>query len=146
MNFKSNRATIEVARAFLQIIIAIFISAIAVHKTFAAEAPETVWVTFQVKEGKADDLARLLSRSWKTYQQLGMVLAQPHMVARNSGNTSFFEIFSWKDHSMPDHAPKEVLELWGQMEALCEPRNGQPGVKIVEVEILAPQNNGTRLP
>jgi hypothetical protein len=103
----------------------------------AAEEPETVMVTFHVRAGKAEELSRLLSRAWATYRRLDMVLSQPHIVARSvEGNAIFFELFSWRYHGVPDSAPTEVRDLWNQMEAICEPREGQSGINIVEVKVV----------
>ena len=103
----------------------------------AVEEPETVMVTFHVRAGKAEELNRLLTRAWATYRHLGMVLSQPHLVARSTeGDATFFELLSWKHHGVPDSAPSEVRDLWNQMEAICEPREGQPGINIVEVKLV----------
>ena len=113
------------------------IAAISIGTGCAAEPPETVLVTFHVKSGKADELNELLARSWTTYERLGLVLPQPHIIARSTeGETTFFELFSWKRNGIPDSAPAEVRELWDQMEALCEPRAGQSGIDFVEVDLV----------
>lgn len=112
--------------------------------SWAAESPETVLVTFHVKHGKAGELQQLLSRSWATYQRLGLVLREPHIIARSSeenGDITFFELFSWKSHGVPDSAPVEVRDLWNEMEALCEGRSGQSGINFVEVNILTAENS-----
>jgi hypothetical protein len=115
------------------------------NTSYAAESPESVLVIFRVKRGKADELQQLLWRSWATYERLELVLPQPHIAARSNednGEVTFFELFSWKSHGVPDSAPNEVRNLWSQMEALCEPRNGESGINIVEIDILNPQHGG----
>jgi hypothetical protein len=106
-------------------------------QAWAADEPETVVVTFHVKAGNAKELEQLLTRAWVTYQRLGMVLPQPHIVARSTdGDTTFFELLSWKHHGVPDSAPSDVRDLWNQMEAICEPKEGQAGINFVEVKVV----------
>ena len=59
------------------------------------------------------------------------MLPKPHLVVRGTdgaGKTYFVEIFTWKDASIPDHAPPEVRAVWKQLEAACEPPGAAPGV------------------
>jgi hypothetical protein len=46
----------------------------------------------------------------------------------DAGKPYFVEIFTWKDASIPDHAPAEVRAIWKKLEAVCEPRGGRPGI------------------
>jgi hypothetical protein len=103
---------------------------------------ETVISTFHVKEGKEAEFAKVLEQAWSTYHRLGMVLPQPNLVLRGvetAGKPYFIEIFTWKDHDAPDHAPAEVRTIWAQMEALCERRDGHRGIEFTEMQIVAPQ-------
>jgi hypothetical protein len=134
MNYTRQRT--RITRYFVTALTIVIVGTITTP-TPAAEEPETVMVTFHVKAGKGEDLNRLLTRAWATYQRLGMVLPQPHIVARSiEGDTTFFELFSWKDHGVPDSAPSEVRDLWNQMEAICEQREGQSGINFVEVKVI----------
>src|ERR1044071_372928 len=86
-------------------------SAFSVSNSSAAGRPETVLVTFHVKQGKADELNQVLWQSWATYERLALVLPEPHIVARSTeddGTVTFFELFSWKNHAVPDRVPNEV--------------------------------------
>jgi len=126
------------------VVISITLAGATTVSSLAADTPETVLVTFHVKRSKVDELKQLLWRSWATYQQLKLVLSEPHIIARSdeeNGDVTFFELFSWKSHSIPDNAPTEVRTLWNQMEKLCAPRNGQSGINFVEVEILRPESS-----
>ena len=105
----------------------------------AAESdPETVLATYHVKEGKADELAQLIDKTWATYQRLGMVFDKPHLVMRGKekGGVFMAEILPWKSHDKPDNAPAEVFALWDQMQKLCEKRAGRDGIETPEVEVL----------
>lgn len=104
----------------------------------AENDPETVLVTYHIKEGKAEAFGQLLDRTWLTYERLGMVFDRPHMVMRGKEKGGMFmaEILTWKSHSMPDNAPAEVHALWDEMQTLCEKRGGRDGIEIPEVEVL----------
>jgi hypothetical protein len=105
----------------------------------AAESdPETVLVTYHVKEGKADELAQLIDKTWTTYQRLGMVLDKPHLVMKGKEKGGLFmaEILPWKSHDKPDNAPAEVFALWDEMRRLCEKRDNRDSIEIPEVEVL----------
>jgi hypothetical protein len=144
MQTNSKRTTAGSCRRFCAKAVVAIIGAVSLSVTgiWAAETPETVLVTFHVKPAKADELAQLLTRSWSTYQRLGMVLDKPHFVVRSKeSDANFFELLSWRSHSMPDTAPAEVRELWNQMEALCEPRNNRSGIEFVEVELMSGQKD-----
>jgi hypothetical protein len=106
---------------------------------FAGESdPETVLVTYHVREGKTDELAQLIDRTWATYQRLGMVFDRPHIVMRGKekGGVFMAEIVPWKSHSMPDNAPAEVFGLWDEMQKLCGKRDNRVAIEIREVEVL----------
>jgi hypothetical protein len=105
----------------------------------AAESdPETVLVTYHVKAGQADDLARLIDRAWATYQRLGLVFDKPHLIMRGKekGGEFFAEVVPWKTHSAPDNAPAEVHAVWDEMQKVCEKRGDRAGIEIPEIEIV----------
>jgi hypothetical protein len=121
----------------LAVLLSISVSGIGLVR--AAESdPETVLATYHVKEGKTDELAQLLDKAWSTYQRLGMVLDEPHLVmkGKEKGGAFVAEILSWKSHSVPDNAPAEVFALWDEMHKLCEKRGERDGIEIREVEVL----------
>jgi hypothetical protein len=108
-------------------------------RTEQKRAPETVLVTFQVQKGQEARLQQVLSKAWATYVRLRMVRREPHLRFKNTdnkGNTTVFEILSWKDSSVPDNAGPEVRELWNEMEGLCEKRTEQPGIVFKQVELI----------
>jgi hypothetical protein len=102
------------------------------------EDPETVLVTYHVKEGKTEELAQLIDKTWATYQRLGMVFDKPHFVmkGKEKGGPFMAEILPWKSHDKPDNAPAEVFALWDEMQKLCEKRGNRDGIEIPEVEVL----------
>src|SRR5438094_510248 len=62
--------------------------------------------------------------------------AAPHLTlqAKDADNRAYLvEILTWRDGSIPDHAPADIQAIWKEMNALVEPRSGRPGLDIVEV-------------
>ena len=103
---------------------------------------ETVHTTFYVIPGKEAEFANVLKKAWPTYHKLGMVLATPHLILSGNddqGRPYFIEILRWKDHDAPDHAPKEVTDIWDQITALCEKRDGHRRIEFYEVKIFDPR-------
>lgn len=112
-----------------------------------AAEPETVMVTLHAKAGAEDELARALARHWETVARLKLVLDTPHVTLRGTevdDKTYFVEIFTWRDADTPDHAPKEILALWAELNRLVERRNGQPGLHFVAVSTVESNPSSTR--
>jgi hypothetical protein len=104
-----------------------------------AEQPETVMITLHAKPGAEASLARVIERHWETVRRLKMVIEDPHVTLKGTENgdrTYFVEIMTWRDPSIPDNAPAEILAIWKEMNNLVEPRNGQPGLDITEVSLI----------
>ena len=105
-----------------------------------SEEPETVMITLHAKPGAESSLARVIERHWETVRRLNMVTDAPHVTLRGTENrdkTYFIEIMTWRDASVPDNAPPEILALWKELNELVEPRNGQRGLDITEMAIVA---------
>jgi len=105
-----------------------------------AEAPETVMITLHAKAGAEAALAQVIARHWETVQRLKLATDAPHVTLRGAEegtSTYFVEIFTWRDASIPDAAPKEIQAIWADMNRLVEKRNGKPGLTISEVSLVA---------
>jgi hypothetical protein len=92
---------------------------------------ETIYSVAHVIPGREAAYAKLSAETWALYRRLDLVLPRPHVVVRgvdDAGKPYFVEIFTWKDASIPDHAPAEVRAIWKKLEAVCEPRSGRPGI------------------
>ena len=101
------------------------------------DPPETVIAAFYPQAGKADEVEALIWEEWETNQRLGLVANNVHHVYRGqseTGQTVLYDMFTWKNHATPDHAPLEVKAIWRKMNAAVEKRDGQPAIEIVEVE------------
>lgn len=112
-------------------------------KNRAAASPdtdtETVLSTHRVKPGMENDYLKLLDQDWATLRKLGLVLEQPRILLRGEdepGRTYFVEIFTWKNHDVPDHAPPEVWTTWKKMNAATEDWGGHRGIEAPEVHMI----------
>ena len=106
----------------------------------ADAVPETVMVRLHAKAGAEAALARVLERHWETVRRLDLVVPGTHVTLRGTeegDKTYFVDIFTWRTAEIPDHAPADILAIWKDMNALVEPRGGQPGLSITEVSIVA---------
>ena len=100
---------------------------------------ETVMVTLHAKPGAEAALTRVLQQHWETATRLNLVLPTTHVTLRGTedGNETYFvEVFTWRDADIPDKAPAAILAIWKEMNALVEPRGGQPGLQFTEVSIV----------
>jgi hypothetical protein len=118
----------------------IALSALLALATAHAGAPETVLITFHPKRGSEQALADVIARHWATARRLDLVLDAPHLTLRGrdaGGNAYFVEVLTWRDAATPDSAPKPILELWDEMNALVESRDARPGLDLREVTVLS---------
>ena len=56
--------------------------------------------------------------------------------AEGAMRTFFVDVFSWRDASIPDAAPKEIQAIWADMNRLVESRGGNPGLEFVQVSVI----------
>jgi hypothetical protein len=105
------------------------------------DLPETVIVTYHVQSGREAEFPKVLAHAWEIYRQEHLVNAEPHVIVRDQegeGKTKFVEIFTWVNHAGPLHAPAAVLAVWNEEMAVCEARNGHPGLEGGEVQLVQP--------
>jgi hypothetical protein len=104
--------------------------------------PETVVVTFHVREGKEAEMEKLLREDhWPLLRRLSLVRESPHVLVRGkeAGEKPYFrEVLTWRDHDTPDNAPPEVEAVWKRMHDFVEKRGGAPAIEIEEVDLLIP--------
>lgn len=106
--------------------------------TAAAEAPETVVITYQVKADAAADLLHVISEHWRVARQMHLVRPSPHVVVQggDKGKGYIVEVLTWRDGSVPDNAPDAITRLWQEMTQFVEVRDGRPGIDISPVKVL----------
>lgn len=88
-----------------------------------ARGPEEVIATYHPQPGKADDLEKLMWQAWETMQRLELTGSPVHHIWRGQSETGevvLIENFTWKDEEIPDHAPKEILAIWRQMNKVAK--------------------------
>ena len=105
-----------------------------------AATPETVLITFHPKSGSEQPLADVIARHWTVARQLDLVLDAPHVTLRGTdagGNTFFVEVLTWRSAAAPDSAPKQILDIWDEMNALVESRDGRPGLDLRAMTVLS---------
>lgn len=117
-------------------------SALGPAPTPGPKDPETVVVTYHVREGKAADMEKLLREDhWPLLRRLNLAFESPHVLFRGeeSGSKPWFrEVLTWRDHDTPDNAPPEVEAVWKHMYELVEKRDGKPSIEFEEVDLLIP--------
>src|SRR4051794_28405369 len=95
--------------------------------------PETVIVTFRPKDGKEDDVRKLIEKQWETLVRLKLVKPETHQFYRGEpetggGKAVFVDIFTWLSGDIPDNAPPEIQNIWNQMNEVTEGRDGRPPI------------------
>ncbi len=86
--------------------------------------------TFRPKPGSEAQLDAVLTKHWETLTRLGLVTHKERYAFRArdaEGKPYVIEFLTWKDASIPDNIPAEVMALWKQMHEFGT-------VKIEEVE------------
>jgi hypothetical protein len=129
--------------------LAVLIIAVAVAPVVlaAADDPETVLITYQVKAGEGKALERVIAEHWRVAQRMRLVLPAPHIVATGGDRDRPFivELLTWRDGSIPDNAPDAITRLWSQMNERVESRDGHPGIDFVHLRLVTPQSQAASL-
>ena len=104
------------------------------------DVPETVFVTYHAKAGSETGLEKLITRQWTVARRMNLFNATPHVLVRGvEGDKTFFvEVVQWRDEDIPDHSPAEIQEIWKEMNAMVERRNGRPGIDLIQVALVKP--------
>ena len=127
-------------RHILRTVVATAIGA-ALSQVATAEPPETVMITLRAKPGAEAALVQTIARHYETARKLNLLHEEtPHLTLQatdDQGKTYFIDIFTWRDATVPDNAPGEILAIWKEMNSLVETRGGRPALDIVEVKPIA---------
>ena len=104
--------------------------------------PLTVMCTYRVRTGKEDAFLELLQRHWPTLRQNDLATTSPAQVFRGTdskGRPYFVEVFSWLNEKAISlaHETPSLMAVWEPMGALCEEREGRPGMEFPHVEPLS---------
>lgn len=110
----------------------------------AAGPPETVHVTYHVREGKLDEFLAVLEQHFPACREEGLVHAEPHLILsgkEDGGKPVVIEILTWKDGDAPDSVPEHhpaVKKIWDGLNGLSEKRVGKPAIEIDEMDLVTP--------
>jgi hypothetical protein len=121
-------------------ILCVAIATLALIASVRAAEPETVMITLHPKAGADQELAAVIARHYEIARRLELL--QPdaiHVTLRGADENDrpyFVEILTWRDASVPDNAPKDILAAWGDMNRLVEPHAGRPGLDIVPMRTV----------
>ena len=98
----------------------------------------TALCTYLVQPGKEEVFHDLLRRHWPTLRKYGLVTADPAEVfyGQDYSGPFFVEIMTWTEPSAPAKAywTPEVNEIWSDLYAFTESRNGRPGIDYPTVQ------------
>ncbi|HMD36432.1 MAG TPA: hypothetical protein VKH42_15755 [Vicinamibacterales bacterium] len=121
-------------------IVCLAVATVALSAALHAAEPATVVITLHPKAGGEQELADVIARHYALARRLDLL--QPEAVhvtlrgADESDRPYFVEILTWRDASVPDNAPKDIVSVWTEMNRLVEPRAGRPGLDIVPMRAV----------
>jgi len=127
-------------RTAARLLLPVLLVCVAAPDRVIADTPETVIITLRAKAGADAELENVLAKHWETAVRLNLVVAAPHLTIRGEeqGHQVFLmEVLTWRDASVPDHAPPEIQAIWAEMNRLVEPRLSRPGLAIDQVTVIA---------
>ena len=105
---------------------------------------ETVVVTYLPKADKEAELQKEIEATWQTILDLKLAASPDHTFYKGtdeSGKPFFIEIFSWRDHDAPDHAPPALTAHWKVLNDLVEARGERGAIEFFEIHRV-PQGGG----
>ena len=139
---KSVHVSWRAALAALCLAFCAFLTVSNAYAQFPDDQPETVHITYHVQKGHEDELKKILADAWQAYTKQDMVVPNFHVIVQGNedGNPYFAEIFTWRNHDIPDHMPASVQAIWKSMNAICEKRDGKPPIDGGEVQLIASQH------
>lgn len=98
------------------------------------ESGLVVVCTYRVRAGREDGFERLLESHSPTLRRLGLITGLPVQTLRRdeAGKPTYVEVFEWTSADAAARASEvpEIIALWEPMAALCESRDGAPGLEF----------------
>lgn len=90
--------------------------------------------TYRVRTGQESLFERLLERHAPTLRRLGLITDFPASALRrvDAPTPLYVEIFEWASAAAAARASQvpDVIAIWEPMAALCESRDGLPGLEF----------------
>lgn len=100
----------------------------------AAQRGSVVVCTYRVRAGEQGAFERLLELHAPTLRRLGLITDYPTQVLRqvDGADPVYVEVFEWASTDAATRASEvpDVIEIWEPMAALCESRDGLPGLEF----------------
>lgn len=102
--------------------------------TAAHDSGLVVICTYRVRAGEESAFEQLLESHAPTLRRLGLITDLPSQALRRAddGDPVYVEVFEWASVDAAARASEvpEVIALWEPMAALCESREGKPGMEF----------------
>ncbi|MBM3764782.1 MAG: hypothetical protein FJW32_05265 [Acidobacteria bacterium] len=88
---------------------------------------EIVVCTYRAAADKRDEFREILKRHWPVLRELGVVLDEPRIMLEGLKDSTFVEVFAWRDAVAVEtaHHHPRVMAVWERMGPLCEARDGR---------------------
>jgi hypothetical protein len=124
----------------LSIVVFSILPSASVAQRTKTEDPETVLATFRVKPDQLPAFFKLMPEYWAALRSQNLVLAEPHILLRGeeNGKPIVVEVFSWKNHDVPEHVPPAIQAYWDKINKMVEDRDGHNGIEFPEMTIVKP--------
>ncbi|MGB5935661.1 MAG: hypothetical protein WBG76_07320 [Ornithinimicrobium sp.] len=94
--------------------------------------------TYRVQPGQQALFERLLEVHAVTLHRLGLITDYPTQALRQTDGDDpvYVEVFEWASTDAAARASEvpEVIAIWEPMAALCETRNGRPGLEFASFD------------
>ena len=102
-----------------------------------------VLCTYRVMVGMEEQFERLLAQHGPTLRRLGLVTNTPSQILcrRDGAGLVYVEIFEWTSDDAATKAAEvpDVIAVWEPMAALCEARDGLPGLEFPLFDRIGPR-------
>lgn len=105
------------------------------------DSPETVLATFRVKPEQLDAFLQLMPKYREALRKNNLVTAEPYLLLRGEedGKPLVVEVFSWRNHDIPEHVPPEIQVYWNRINSMVEDRQNHRGIEFPEMHLIHTQ-------
>jgi hypothetical protein len=102
------------------------------------DSPETVLATFRVKADQLDDFLQLMPKYRAALRENNLVTAEPYLLLQGEedGKPLVVEVFSWRNHEIPEHVPPEIQVYWNRINTMVEDRKSHKGIEFPEMHLI----------
>jgi hypothetical protein len=106
------------------------------------DSPETVLATFRVRVDQIDAFLQLMPKYRAALRENNLVTAEPYLLLQGEegGKPLVVEVFSWRNHEIPEHVPPEIQVYWNRINTMVEDRNSHKGIEFPEMHLIHSQD------